>query len=170
MPEGRDPDHDDSDETAALLDRLNAAQADIERLEHETAIASAQAQQAAIDAEALREELQLTHAASSAETEALRTQADEATARSRDSAARYRELMLRLEPGLPPDLVEGDTVDEIDASITAARAVAASVRAHMTDQAQSARVPAGAPVRGAPDLSSLTPRQKIAYGLSQRGE
>ena len=44
----------------------------------------------------------------------------------------------------------------------------AQVRQHLEQQAQSLRVPAGAPVRGAPDVSSLTASEKIRAGLKQQ--
>lgn len=151
-----------------LQHELSEARAAIERLEHEAAVASAAAQQSALDADALREALQRAQDDSASETATLRTQVEDAAARAHNAASRYRDLMLRLEPGLPEELVGGETVDEIDASITTARAIAASVRARITEQSESARAPAGAPSRAAQDLSALTPAQKIAYGLAHR--
>lgn len=156
------------DDDAALQHELSKAREAIERLAHEAAVASAAAQQSALDAEALRDALQRAQDESASEAVTLRTQVDDAAARAREAASSYRELMLRLEPGLPAELVGGDTVDEIDASITAARAITASVRARIAEQSEGARVPAGAPSRGAPDLSAMTPAQKIAYGLAHR--
>lgn len=160
--------HSDAPGDEALQHELNEARAAIERLEHEAAVASAAAQQSALDADALREALQRAQDESASEAAALRTQVDDAAARARNAASRYRDLMLRLEPGLPAELVGGETVDEIDASITAARSIAASVRARIAEQSETARVPAGAPSRGVTDLSALTPAQKIAWGLAHR--
>jgi multidrug resistance efflux pump len=91
----------------------------------------------------------------------------EAEARSRDAAARYRDAVLARESDLPADLVSGETVADIDDSLARARQTVAQVRQHIELQAQSQRVPAGAPARGSPDLSSLTPSEKIRRGLQQ---
>ena len=157
-------------EAEALREELQAAAAEIERLERETAIAAAQAQQAAHEADALREELRQAQESRDAQTAELRHETEAAAERAREGASRYRELMLRMEPSLPPDLVAGETVDEVDASIATARVVVGSVRAHIAGLAEAARAPAGAPARGAPDLSSMTPAQKIALGLRRRDE
>jgi hypothetical protein len=111
-----------------------------------------------------------TDAASAYETDmaSLRALLDDAAQRERAAAARYREIVVRSEPSLPPDLISGDTIDAVDASVTAAREIAGRVRSHIEAQAQAARVPAGAPQRSGPDLSAMTPDQKIKYGLAQR--
>jgi hypothetical protein len=111
-----------------------------------------------------------TDAASAYETDIASMQAllEDAAQRERDAAARYRELVVRSEPSLPPDLIAGETIDAIDASVVAARDIALRVRSHIEAQSQSGRVPAGAPQRSGPDLSAMTPDQKIKYGLAQR--
>jgi hypothetical protein len=43
-----------------------------------------------------------------------------------------------------------------------------SVREQLASSAQDARVPAGSPSRGSADISTMTPEQKIRYGLSRR--
>jgi hypothetical protein len=113
-----------------------------------------------------------TDAASAYETDlaSMRGLLDEAAQRERDAAARYRDLVLRGEPALPPDLISGDTIAAIDASLAAAREIAGRVRSHIEAQTQAARVPAGAPQRGGPDLSALSPDEKIKYGLAQRAQ
>lgn len=83
----------------------------------------------------------------------------------REDAERYRQALLRTTPEVPPELVTGATVDEVDASLAAAQATVAAVRRHLAQQAAGARVPAGAPLRGEPDAGTLSPRQKIALAL-----
>ena len=75
---------------------------------------------------------------------------------------------MRVEPALPPELIAGETVEAVDASVEHARALAGRVRTHIESRAEAARVPAGAPERRASDVSALTPEQKIRYGLSHR--
>ena len=69
------------------------------------------------------------------------------------------------EPDLPADLVSGETVSEVDEAAVRARQTVAQVRQHLETQAQALRVPAGAPARGAPDTSAMTPAEKIRLGV-----
>jgi hypothetical protein len=85
----------------------------------------------------------------------------------RDAVARLREAMLEREPDLPGDIVTGETVNDLDAAIQRARETVAQVRQHLEHQAQTQRIPAGAPIRGAPDTSALSPGEKIRLGLRQ---
>ena len=84
------------------------------------------------------------------------------------AVASYRTRVLAAEPELPEELVKGDTVAEIDASLAAARALVARVKSQLEAQAAAGRVPTGAPPRAAPDLSALSPREKIAYALTRQ--
>jgi hypothetical protein len=87
----------------------------------------------------------------------------------RASAERYRALALERSPELPEELVAGETVEAIDEAIAQARETIAKVRGHIESQAQAGRVPAGAPVRSAPDLSGLSAEEKIRQGLERSG-
>lgn len=84
-----------------------------------------------------------------------------------ETAARYRKAALAAAPEVPEELVTGDTVEDIDRSLAAARATVEKIRRHLEAQGRSAQVPVGAPPRRPPDLSGLNPREKIAYGLSR---
>ena len=81
-----------------------------------------------------------------------------------EAVARYRESLLTQHPEIPADLLSGSTIAELDASLDQARAVVDNVRQHLAE-----RVPAGAPARRGIDLSSMSPGEKINYGLKQRG-
>jgi hypothetical protein len=134
-----------------------------ERLRMALAEADARARDAAAEADAMRAAL------SAAQDEAadLRSRLDGAAEARTAGAVRYRELLLRAEPDVPADLVSGDSIEAVDASFAAARETVARVRSHIDAQAHAARVPAGAPPRSAPDISSLTPEQKIRHGLQR---
>jgi hypothetical protein len=120
------------------------------------------------DARARVEGLEREVADATAEAATLREQLDRAHERLRTTAARYRDLVVRSEPALPPELIAGDDIDAIDATAEAARKTVARLRAQLEDEAQQRRVPAGAPPRSRPDLSGLSPEQKIRVGLAQR--
>jgi len=105
--------------------------------------------------------------------EAALTAAQHELARQRDLAraavARYREAVLANEPDLPPELVRGDSIEDVDASITAARTMVARVRERVESRRPSEPgFPAGAPARESSALGHLTARQKIAAGLQER--
>jgi hypothetical protein len=152
------------EEAAQLRDELQAAWGEVARLEVEAANAAGEA----ASLRSVLAEAQSAATAAAAETDGLRVELDDASKREREVAARYRELMLRVEPSLPADMIAGDTIDEIEASVMAAREIVGRVRAHIDAQPSAARVPAGAPQRASIDLSTMTPQQKIRYGLEQR--
>ena len=140
----------DEEELAELNEQLAAARADIERLQTEAADAQARA------------------ASASEETASLRAQLDEAAERGRYGAAKYRELALSSDPSLPEELIDGDSVEAVEASVEGARAMVGRIRSHLEARSQASRVPAGAPPRSAPDFSAMTPQEKIRYGLEHR--
>ncbi len=89
---------------------------------------------------------------------------------TRAAVARYREALLAAEPDLPPDLVAGDTIEAVDASIASARQTVARIRERLTTStATGARgFPVGSPARGTRGSRGLTSAEKIAAGLSER--
>lgn len=84
------------------------------------------------------------------------------------AAAKYRDALLIGAPEVPPELVGGVTTEELDASLAKARQMVERIRSQGQPQAADHRIPAGAPVRSAPDYSALSPQEKIAYALTQR--
>ena len=91
-------------------------------------------------------------------------------AQTRAAVARYREAVLAAEPELPPELVSGETLEELEGSLESARRAVAQIRERLSVESEGERgFPVGAPARGAaPVASSMTPAEKIAYGLEQR--
>lgn len=85
------------------------------------------------------------------------------------AAAKYRALILTTTPEVPEELVRGETPQEVEASFAAAREMVEKVKTQLEAQAQSERVPTGAPARTPPDLGALSPQEKIAYALSHQG-
>lgn len=165
---GKPPDGED---LAALQHQLAEAYQRVEQLRRDATDAQARAEAAVAEAAVVRGELLTSDeraSAAASEAESLRGQLAEASERVRAAAERYRDLVVRTEPQLPAELIAGDDVDAVDASVEAARAVVGRVRSHIEAQAQAARVPAGAPPRSGPDLSAMTPEQKIRHGLAAR--
>jgi len=83
----------------------------------------------------------------------------------------YRQLAAQANPFVTLDLLEGGTIEAIKGSMARANALVSKVKESMQQQAQAfaqlANVPAGAPGRTEPDMSALSPAEKIAYGLEQ---
>ena len=81
------------------------------------------------------------------------------------SVAAYKEMAAQANPGLVAEMIKGDTIEEIKESVAGARALVEKVKQEIRAENTLIRVPAGAPQRTAPDLSTLSPREKIKYGM-----
>ncbi|MDO8569064.1 MAG: hypothetical protein Q7R57_10195, partial [Dehalococcoidales bacterium] len=81
------------------------------------------------------------------------------------AVAGYKSLVIQSNPGMLPELINGNTVDEVDESLKNARAIIDRVRQELEAEASRTRVPAGAPQRSPFDLSTLSPREKIQYAI-----
>ena len=80
----------------------------------------------------------------------------------------YRASLLASEPDVPEDMVQGTTVEAVQESMERARRMVVQVRGRLEAQASTERTPLGAPARSAPDLSALSPQEKILMGLNGR--
>lgn len=166
------------EEIAALQDELAEAQTEVDRLQTIAADREARAAQLEETLTQLREEqsqlsaslreLQAQVAARDEELSALREQVEALQGSLKAAASKYRDALLASKPEVPPDLVSGETVEEVDQHLEAAMRMVAQLRSHLESQAQALRVPSGAPARRAPDLSALSPAEKIIHGLSQQ--
>ena len=81
------------------------------------------------------------------------------------AVAGFRTMVVRTNPEIPEEMVHGETVEEVNDSLEKAKALVSRVRQEMEASIARARVPAGAPERAAPDLSALSPGEKIRYAL-----
>lgn len=77
----------------------------------------------------------------------------------------YKALVMKSNPGVLEELITGDTIEDINESLERARTIVGMVRQGLEAEMASARVPAGAPERTTTDLSALSPREKIQYGI-----
>lgn len=93
--------------------------------------------------------------------DALRHQLTSAT-------ARYREALLTAAPKVPSDLVTGATPEKVEASLAQARGMVEHIRSNLEAPLAEQRVPTGAPIRSAPDVSALSARDKTAYALTRQ--
>lgn len=115
------------------------------------------------DAERLRAELENAQAA----LQALTAERDAARQDYAAAVARYRQQVIAAHAEIVPDLVTGQTIEEIDASVERAKAAFANLRERIASVQAT-------PLGGAPrqviaeDLSALSPEAKIALGLFRR--
>jgi chromosome segregation ATPase len=145
-----------------LAQRANSAEELVAELRnqlqaHETGIAEAErrAADSAQETESLRQQLVDGQAQHSS---ILTGQAEAVQA--------YRDLVLKAEPQLPPELISGGTLGEITASIEKARAVVSHVQAALQRSNAASVVPAGAPMRSlAPDTEQMSAQDKLLYGV-----
>jgi len=82
---------------------------------------------------------------------------------------KYQVLAAAQVPQAPAEMITGATIADIDAAVAGARALVDKVQAGLEASA-AAVVPPGAPVRTGPDLSSMSPKEKIAYAIKAEGE
>jgi hypothetical protein len=104
--------------------------------------------------------------------EAARSENERLSARLSDSAVKYREARLAASPHIPTELVTAEEIEEIDGQFTAAERVVSQMQERMEKERrqESPPIPAGSPVRRAPDYSGLPATEKIKLGLQQRAE
>jgi septal ring factor EnvC (AmiA/AmiB activator) len=81
------------------------------------------------------------------------------------AVASYKALIVQDNPGVLAELIAGNTVEEVNESLKNAQTLVERVRQEMEEEVSRARIPAGAPQRVPPDLSALSPREKIRYAI-----
>jgi hypothetical protein len=79
----------------------------------------------------------------------------------------YQTLIVRSNPDVLPEMLAGDTIAALDGSLAKARDLIGKIKTGLETQSHANHVPAGAPPRGAADLSSLSPRDKIRVGMEK---
>ena len=102
-------------------------------------------------------------------SEATAAELSQAKESYKGATVRYLDAVRIANPAIPRDIIGGDTIEGIDASVQKAQSIAESVRASLEAQAKEAKVPAGAPTRGEISVEGLSPREKIAAGIQQKG-
>jgi archaellum component FlaC len=134
-------------ENEALKDELKSWDAAVIKLEQELAAKES-------EIVALKKEL-----------EELKQAVDETNKAIAQAVVAYREMAVEANPGLPVELIHGDTIEAISESVKNARAIMEKVRQEIEAEAARTRIPVGAPRRAPLDFSALSPREKIQQGL-----
>jgi len=83
----------------------------------------------------------------------------------------HRRALLAENAGrVVPELVAGSTAEEMEASLEVARAAFEAARKATLAEIAATRIPAGSPVRQGLNPESMSPMEKIAYGLRRSDE
>jgi chromosome segregation ATPase len=82
-----------------------------------------------------------------------------------EAVAGYKSMVVQANPEIVEELINGDTVESINDSLEKAKVLVNKVRQGIETEVSLAKVPAGAPERTSPDLSTLSAREKIQYAI-----
>ena len=82
-----------------------------------------------------------------------------------DAVTGYKELVIKSNPDIIEDLIDGDTIESINESLEKAKDLVSRVRQGVEAEISKVKVPVGAPERSSPDLSALSPAEKIRYAI-----
>jgi len=77
----------------------------------------------------------------------------------------YKTLVIKSNPEIIDDLIDGDTIESINESLKKAKDLVSRVRQGVEADMLKIKVPAGAPERSSPELSTLSPAEKIRYAI-----
>lgn len=81
------------------------------------------------------------------------------------AASSYKALVVSTNPRIPEEFLNGDSIEAINESLGKAEKLVNKVAQGLKAEAAVSRIPAGAPVRTAPDFSGLSSREKIKYAI-----
>ncbi len=82
-----------------------------------------------------------------------------------EAVASYKTMVVQANPEVLEELISGDTIGSINESLSRAKTLISKVRQGVEAEISLSRVPACAPERTVPDLSALSPREKIQYAI-----
>ena len=82
-----------------------------------------------------------------------------------EAVASYKTVVVQANPEVIDELINGGTIEAINESLSKAKDLVSKVRQGVEAEISSAKIPAGAPERTSPDLSALSPREKIQYAV-----
>jgi uncharacterized coiled-coil protein SlyX len=83
-----------------------------------------------------------------------------------DAVSSYRGIVIKANQNVPEELIGGNTIEAVDESLAKAKVLVDKVRQGLENEVLLSRIPSGAPERTPPDLSGLSPREKIKQAIS----
>jgi chromosome segregation ATPase len=87
-----------------------------------------------------------------------------------EAISKYKERLYSSHPELLENMITGDTIQEIDASLDSSLVLVDKVKANIAEQSKEVKVPAGSPERTGPDLSAMSAKEKIAYAIGKEAK
>jgi len=153
-----------NEDIAAVKAQLE--QAEVARDEANKAKATLEEAMAEKDAKLAELETALSEAkrgseASTAELASVKEARDEAV-------SKYLGMAKASNPQVPQDMISGETIAEIAASVEKGKGLVSAVKKTLDSEAAAAKVPAGAPTRGE-TTEGMSNKEMIAAGLRQKG-
>jgi len=82
-----------------------------------------------------------------------------------EAVAGYRKLILETNSDVTEDLINGESIQSISASLSKAKNLIEKLRQKVEKDVAHSRIPIGSPGRQNPDLSGMSPREKIHYAI-----
>jgi hypothetical protein len=79
----------------------------------------------------------------------------------------YKAVIVQANPDVLPELITGQSIEALDASLAKARELIGKVKTGLEAQKAANRIPAGAPPRAGADTGSLSSREKIRQGVEK---
>ena len=110
-------------------------------------------------------ELEQSLADRDAELAALKKTTGDWEQKYADVVTGYKTLVIQANPEITSELITGDSIKSIDESLEKAKSLVGKVRKSVEKELSRTRVPVGSPGRRASDVSALSPREKIHYGV-----
>jgi len=98
----------------------------------------------------------------------LETKLKELSGSLAEAVSSYREMVVKANPDVPPELIAGETLAAVADSLRQARTLVARVREGLEAELSRTKFPAGSPERGAASLD-LSPREKIQQAIRKKG-
>ena len=83
----------------------------------------------------------------------------------KEAVASYKARVIQMNPTITEELISGETVAAVEASLEKAVSLVSRVKKSVEKEISHTKVPAGAPGRRTADLSALSPREKIQYAI-----
>jgi DNA repair exonuclease SbcCD ATPase subunit len=149
-------------------EELEAIRVQLEEEQAALAEARAQLEQTMSEKDARIVELEASLSEAKQGSEAAAAELAQVQEAHGQAVGKYLDAVKAANPTIPPDIIAGATIEEIDVSVEKAQSIATAVKASLEAQAKEARVPAGAPTRENINLDGLSPREKIVVGIQQK--
>ncbi len=120
------------------------------------------------DLETKRGELETALSKAKQGSEASATELASTREARNQAVTKYLGMAKATNPQVPGDMISGETIEEIDASVEKGKGLVAAVKKTLESETAAAKVPAGAPTRGE-STEGWSSKELIAAGIQQKG-